>query len=52
MLLFLLVVIVIQNSAVMTISLLFWTISANQVILIFITLVIGILIGLLLGKKH
>jgi uncharacterized integral membrane protein len=49
-LLLLAVIILIQNTAVVTMRLLFWKIAMSQAILAFLLLVIGFLIGFLIGK--
>lgn len=42
---------VFQNSKVVTIQLLFWTVSASRIILVIGLLFIGFLIGYLLGRR-
>ena len=46
----LLVVFIIQNAAVVEIRLIFWTITMSRVLLMFIVLAIGILVGWLLNS--
>ena len=46
----LLVIFIIQNSAVVEIQLFFWTIAMSRVLLMFIVLAIGILVGWLLNS--
>ncbi len=50
-LLLLAVIFVIQNSAMATIKLFFWSISMNQIIMICGLLVVGFLIGYLVTRK-
>ncbi len=40
-----------QNSKVVTIHLLFWTVSASRIIMVLGLLFIGFIIGYLLGRK-
>jgi len=40
-----------QNSKVITIQLLFWTVSASRIIMVLGLLFIGFLIGYLLGRR-
>jgi len=42
---------ILQNSKVVTIQLLFWTVSASRIILILGLLFIGFVVGFLLGRK-
>ena len=46
----LLVIFIIQNAAVVEIRLIFWTITMSRVLLMFIILAIGILVGWLLNS--
>ena len=50
-LLLLAVIFVIQNSAMVTIKLFFWSISMNQIIMICGLLLVGFLIGYLVMRK-
>ena len=50
-LLLLAVIFVIQNSAMVTIKLFFWSISMNQIIMICGLLLVGFLIGYLVTRK-
>ena len=50
-LLLLAVIFVIQNSAMVTIKLFFWSISMNQIIMICGLMLIGFLIGFLVTRK-
>jgi len=45
------VIFVIQNSAMVTIKLFFWSISMNQIIMICGLLLVGFLIGFLVTRK-
>jgi len=45
------VILILQNSKVITIQLLFWTVSASGIIMILGLLFIGFLIGYLLGRR-
>jgi uncharacterized integral membrane protein len=47
----LIAILIIQNAAIVEIQVLFWTITMSQVLLMFILLAIGILVGWLL-KSH
>lgn len=51
-LLFLVVIFTIQNYASVTLKFLFWSISTSQAILVYISLIIGGIIGTLLTRKH
>jgi len=42
---------ILQNSKVVTIQLLFWTVSASRIIMILGLLFIGFVVGFLLGRK-
>lgn len=50
-LLLLVVIFTIQNYASVSLKLLFWSINTSLAILVFITLVVGIIIGMLIKKK-
>jgi uncharacterized integral membrane protein len=43
---------ILQNSKVVTIQLLFWTVSASRIIMILGLLFIGFVVGFLLGHKE
>ena len=51
-LLCLIIVLIVQNATVVEIKLFFWTIAMSRVILMFIILAIGIIIGWLLKHYH
>jgi uncharacterized integral membrane protein len=42
---------ILQNSKVVTIQLLFWTVSASRIIMVLGLLFIGFVVGFLLGRK-
>ncbi|MBD3413204.1 MAG: DUF1049 domain-containing protein [Candidatus Aminicenantes bacterium] len=44
-------VFVFQNSKVITIQLLFWTVSASRIIMVIGLLLMGFLVGYLLGRR-
>lgn len=46
------IVFTVQNYASVTLKLLFWSVTTSQAILVYITLLLGIIIGVLLSKKH
>lgn len=45
------ITILLQNTQVVTLRLLFWHVSMSQIILVPIILVIGFIIGFLIGKR-
>ena len=49
-LVFLAVVFIVQNAAVVDIKVFFWTISISRILLMFILLIIGIVIGFLFNS--
>jgi len=46
----LLLIVLIQNTQVISLHLLFWKISMSQIILIFLTLLIGLIAGYIVAK--
>jgi len=50
LLLMLFLVIVAQNTDVVTVRLLFWDVAASQIILLALSLGVGVIVGLLLGR--
>lgn len=48
----LVVIFTIQNYPPVSLKLLFWSINTSQAILVYVTLIIGIIIGMLIGKKR
>lgn len=47
----LLLVILAQNTQVVSVKLLFWNISMSRAILVFLNLVVGVIIGFFIGRK-
>ncbi|HLF18362.1 MAG TPA: LapA family protein [Candidatus Omnitrophota bacterium] len=45
------IILLLQNTQVVTVRFLFWQISMSQIILIPLVLVIGFVVGFLIGKK-
>lgn len=50
-LLFLVVVFTIQNYSAVTLKFLFWSVNTSEAILVYVTLIIGVIVGVLLSKK-
>ena len=42
---------IIQNSSAVTLKLLVWSINVSHTVLLFITLLIGVVMGVFIGKK-
>jgi putative membrane protein len=47
----LLAIILIQNTQVVIVQLFFWKLSMSRIILISLSMIVGLLIGFLIGKK-
>lgn len=51
-LLFIVIIFTVQNYAPVTLKLLFWSLKTSQAILVFVSLLIGVIIGTILSKPR
>lgn len=51
-LMFVIVIFTVQNYAAVTIKLLFWTVRTSEAILIYVSLLIGVIIGAILSRPR